>query len=56
MIHYNARMSYLLWRGTVHCTYSANNVLFSLYVLEYWADFLGSKKFKRPETIEIHTF
>ena len=37
MIHYNARMSYLLWRGTAHYTYSANNVLFGLHVLEYWA-------------------
>lgn len=37
MIQYNALISYLLWRGTVHCTYSANNVKFGLYVLEYWA-------------------
>ena len=37
MIQYNALVGYLLWRDTVHCTYSANNVLFGLHVLEYWA-------------------
>ena len=37
MIHFNALISYLLWRGTVNFTDSANNVLFGLHVLEYWS-------------------